>query len=300
MALRSAESSYNEFCIKLTHHGERTGRLTGGIQLHTSEGKQTEKLYDFIKVGDDPAAGKGKPGDYKSSSAVLATDISNPSYMGVGYKSNNQSERSSGNITSQRTVASSVKDMTLGNLSPKKTAYDHSTSSPTGKTSGPVTEDGQPPEMFDNPLYGSRSGSRANKEHLTPPDALFAFPKTDLDADRQPVPVPVPRIRSFTCSETKQSSSTTNTVSSSGLHSQIINKKPVVPCRSEGGISVPGRPPVPMKSRSGQPQEPQIKPRDYRDSSELPSKIRPPARSGQTKDVHHETAQPPKISRPLK
>lgn len=304
VALRSAESSYNEFCIKLTHHGERTGRLTGGIQLHTSEGKQTEKLYDFIKVGDDPAAGKGKTGDYKSSSAALATDISNPNYMGVGYKSNNQTERCGGNITSQRTVASSAhsaKEMTLGNLSPKKTAYDHSTSSPTGKTSGPVTEDGQPPEMFDNPLYGSMSGSRGNKEHLTPPDALFAFPKTDLDADRQPpAPVPVPRIRSFTCSETKQSSSTTNTVSSSGLHSQNINKKPVVPCRSEGGISVTGRPPVPMKSRTGQPQEPQIKPRDYRDSSELPSKLRPPARLGQTKDVHHETAQPPKISRPLK
>lgn len=128
------------------------------------------------------------------------------------------------------------------------------------------------------------SGSRGKKDHLSAPDALFAFPKTDLDADRQ-VPVPVPRIRSFTCSETKQSSSTTNTVSSSGgLHSQNINKKPVVPCRSEGGITGTGRPPVPMKSRSGQPQEPQIKPRDYRDSSELPSKIRPPARSGQTKD----------------
>lgn len=45
VALRSAESSYTEFCIKLTHHGERTGELTGGIQLHTSKGKQTEKLY---------------------------------------------------------------------------------------------------------------------------------------------------------------------------------------------------------------------------------------------------------------
>lgn len=101
MALRSAESSYTEFCIKLTHHGERTGLLTGGIQLPKSDGKQTEKLYgectvcfwtagpvqncavklsslsvqavflsqncffipDFIKVGDDPGAGKGKSGD---------------------------------------------------------------------------------------------------------------------------------------------------------------------------------------------------------------------------------------------
>lgn len=136
--------------------------------------------------------------------------------------------------------------------------------------------------MFDNPLYGSMSGSRGNKDHLSPPDAHFAFPKTDLDADRQPpVPVPVPRIRSFTCSETKQSS---NTISSSGLQTQNINKKPVVPSRSEGGIAVSGRPPVPVKSRAGQSQEPPLKPRDYRDSSELPSKIRLPTRPGQTKD----------------
>ncbi len=102
VALRSAENSYTEFCIKLTHHGEHTGRLTGGVQLPKSDGKQTEKLYgestvrfctaepvqncaitlsspsieavflssrlcifipDFIKVGDDPGAGKGKSGD---------------------------------------------------------------------------------------------------------------------------------------------------------------------------------------------------------------------------------------------
>ncbi|XP_056607110.1 phosphatidylinositol 3,4,5-trisphosphate 5-phosphatase 1 [Triplophysa dalaica] len=296
VALRSAESSYTEFCIKLTHHGERTGELTGGIQLHTSKGKQTEKLYDFIKVGDDPGASKGKTGDNtKASTSVLATDISNPSYMGVGFKSNNQAERAS------RTAAysgHSAKDTTLGNLSPKKTGYDHSTPSPTGKTAAPVPDDGQPPEMFDNPLYGSMSGSRGNKDQVSSSDAHFAFPKTDLDADRQP-PVPVPRIRSFTCSETKQSS-TTNAITSSGLQPQNINKKLVVPSRSEGGIAVSGRPPVPVKSRTGQPQEPPLKPRDYRDSSELPSKIRLPARPGQTKDVHHEAPQPPKMGRPLK
>lgn len=45
VALRSAENSYYEFSIELTHHGEHTGLLTGGIQLPKSEGKQTEKLY---------------------------------------------------------------------------------------------------------------------------------------------------------------------------------------------------------------------------------------------------------------
>uniref|UniRef100_A0A673ML68 phosphatidylinositol-3,4,5-trisphosphate 5-phosphatase n=1 Tax=Sinocyclocheilus rhinocerous TaxID=307959 RepID=A0A673ML68_9TELE len=279
VALRSAENSFTEFCIKLTHHGERTGWLTGGIQLPKSDGKQTEKLYGECTVCfctaepvQNCAMSLSSPSIQAGSSSVLATDISNPSYMGVGYKSNNQADRSPGNIMSPRTGPSS-KDMTHGNLSPKKSSYDHATSSPTTKTSNPIPEDGQPPEMFDNPLYGSMSSSRGSKDHLPPPDAHFSFPKTDLDADRQH-PVPTPRFRSFTCSETKpQSSSATNTTSS-GLQPQNITKKPVVPSRSEGGMIGPNRPPVPMKSRPGQPQELQPKPRDYRDSSELPSKLR--------------------------
>ncbi|KAL0191062.1 hypothetical protein M9458_013760 [Cirrhinus mrigala] len=137
--------------------------------------------------------------------------------------------------------------------------------------------------MFDNPLYGSMTGSRGNKDYLPPPDAHFAFPKTDLDIDRQP-PVPTPRIRSFTCSETKPHSSSATSTISSGLQPQNITKKPVVPSRSEGGMIGPNRPPVPMKSRPGQPQELQPKPRDYRDSAELPSKIRQQNRTGQPKD----------------
>lgn len=45
VALRAAETNYTEFSVPLTHHGEQTGVLTGGIQLRTSEGKLTEKLY---------------------------------------------------------------------------------------------------------------------------------------------------------------------------------------------------------------------------------------------------------------
>lgn len=45
VALRAAQFCYTEFQVTLTHHGEKTGFLTGGIQLHTSEGKPTEKLY---------------------------------------------------------------------------------------------------------------------------------------------------------------------------------------------------------------------------------------------------------------
>lgn len=102
MALRAAETAYTEFTVPLTHHGEQTGILTGGIQLRTSEGKLTEKLYgkgtnthhkplrkfsavwmcmlrphymsnnifflwtDFIKIGDDSGTGKAKSGDHSN------------------------------------------------------------------------------------------------------------------------------------------------------------------------------------------------------------------------------------------
>lgn len=45
VALRAAQLCYMEFEITLTHQGEKTGTMTGGIQLRTSEGKPTEKLY---------------------------------------------------------------------------------------------------------------------------------------------------------------------------------------------------------------------------------------------------------------
>lgn len=153
------------------------------------------------------------------------------------------------------------------------------------------SEDGQPAEMFDNPLYGSMGKSRCGKdqemprkEHLVIPE-IFAFPKApEPDSERVP-PVPTPRARSFTCSEGKgqnpsltPNSSSSNHSSNSSLQPQSFSKKPVVPSRSEGGGMMSGKPPLPIKSRPGQPPEPQSKPRDYRDSSELPGKLRPHAR----------------------
>lgn len=142
--------------------------------------------------------------------------------------------------------------------------------------------------MFDNPLYGSMSsrGKEADglprKDHLSPPEAIFTFPKPPEgggdSSDRMP-PLPSPRNRSYTYSDTKpQPSSTTSTApvsSGGGLQPQSYTKKPVVPSRSEGGVGMAARPPLPMKN---QPAPPQIKPRDYRDSSELPSKLRGPSR----------------------
>ncbi|XP_076871224.1 phosphatidylinositol 3,4,5-trisphosphate 5-phosphatase 1 isoform X2 [Brachyhypopomus gauderio] len=294
VALRAAERAYTEFSEVLTHHGERTGTLTGGIQLRTSEGKQTEKLYDFIKIGDDSGASKYKPGDHMS-------------------KGCSQSEK--GRSFSPRAGASSghgVKDMASGNISPKKAGYDSSVQSPTGKAFSPTSEDGKPAEMFDNPLYGSMSrGGKdqetSRKDQLSPPEH-FPFPKPPDPESERPPPVPTPRNRSFTCSSdtkphTPSPPPTGVGASATGLQPTAYSKKPVVPSRSEGGMMMmTGKPPLPVKFRPGPGQEAQLKPRDYRDSSELPCKLKPPARPSHPlpKDVPHETTPLPKAGRPLK
>uniref|UniRef100_A0A665U217 phosphatidylinositol-3,4,5-trisphosphate 5-phosphatase n=1 Tax=Echeneis naucrates TaxID=173247 RepID=A0A665U217_ECHNA len=212
VALRAAQFCYTEFQVALTHHGEKTGVLTGGIQLKTSEGKPTEKLYDFIKVErDDP-----KP-------TQLSSQRINFYYCCLG------SHRG---------------------------------------------EDGKSSEMFDNPLYGSMGlshGRSKDQDHLTDPTFASCKPP-DGDPDRPPVPTP--RNRSFTYSDAKLQPPTPSTSHPSA------SKKPVVPSRSEGGMA-PNRPRLPAKSRPGMPEPQAPKPRDYRDSSELPSKHRLPARPGQ-------------------
>ncbi|XP_031431379.1 phosphatidylinositol 3,4,5-trisphosphate 5-phosphatase 1 isoform X2 [Clupea harengus] len=308
VALRAAESAYTEFHVTLTHHGERTGDLSGGIQVHTSEGKQTEKLYDFVKVErDDSGAPKGK-GDYNRS-MMSSADISNPNYMGVGYKSH-VDKGWSYNMPEKKcnTYTHVPKDASVGNISPKRTSP-HSVRSPTGKASEPAgkSEDDRPAEMFDNPLYGSmtsrgKDADAPRKDHLSPPEAIFTFPKPSEggDSDRNP-PLPSPRNRSYTYSDTKpQTSSVTSTASTpsapssgggGGLQPQSYTKKPVVPSRSEGGMA---RPPLPTKSQS--------KPRDYRDSSELPNKLRGPSRPSPPipKEAHQEPPPAQKMGRPMK
>ncbi|NXN99182.1 SHIP1 phosphatase, partial [Rhinopomastus cyanomelas] len=79
ISIKSSDSdeSYGEGCIalrieatealvpihtELTHHGEKTGVFQGEIKLQTSQGKQREKLYDFVKIERDEMAGqKAKP-----------------------------------------------------------------------------------------------------------------------------------------------------------------------------------------------------------------------------------------------
>ncbi|XP_071343252.1 phosphatidylinositol 3,4,5-trisphosphate 5-phosphatase 1 [Trachinotus anak] len=294
VALRAAQFCYTEFQVTLTHHGEKTGILTGGIQLQTSEGKPTEKLYDFIKVErDDPVNSKGKGGDPNKYPLTQAHDISNPNYMGLSYKSGNVIDKGWSYSMPPKNSATAGQ----GGKDSKKGGFDVCIRSPTGKPC-PMGEDGKTSEMFDNPLYGSMGASHGRgkdqdhqqKDHLIPPDPIFA-PSKPADGDPDRPPVPTPRNRSFTCSETKPQPSTSS--------SSSAYKKPVVPSRSEGGMAQ-NRPRLPVKIRPGLP-EPQIpKPRDYRDSSELPSKHRPPARPGQSQAHKDTLPEVPKMGRSVK
>ncbi|XP_053167268.1 phosphatidylinositol 3,4,5-trisphosphate 5-phosphatase 1 isoform X2 [Hemicordylus capensis] len=75
ISIKSSDSdeSYGEGCIALqsgatesqvpiytvlTHHGEKTGIFQGDFKLQTSQGKQREKLYDFVKIERDEASGQ--------------------------------------------------------------------------------------------------------------------------------------------------------------------------------------------------------------------------------------------------
>lgn len=171
-------------------------------------------------------------------------------------------------------------------MKPMSLTYDFSDRGENGKTS----------EMFDNPLYGSVTKSHGRskdqdqqqKDLLIPPDVLFGSSKTaDGDTDRPPVPTP--RNRSYTCSENKPQPPTPVS-----LHPPS-QKKPVVPSRSEGGMGL-SRPPLPAKSRPGVPEPQTPKPRDYRDTSELTSKHRPPGRPGESRK---DSKEPTQVSRQL-
>uniref|UniRef100_A0A8C8VLK9 phosphatidylinositol-3,4,5-trisphosphate 5-phosphatase n=1 Tax=Pelusios castaneus TaxID=367368 RepID=A0A8C8VLK9_9SAUR len=92
IALKEDTESLVGFCTELTHHGEKTGVFQGEIKLQTSQGKQREKLYDFVKIERDETTGQkpkcissldiGKEWEQPISSSTR-TDISNPNYMGV-------------------------------------------------------------------------------------------------------------------------------------------------------------------------------------------------------------------------
>ncbi|NXJ14699.1 SHIP1 phosphatase, partial [Odontophorus gujanensis] len=93
ISIKSSDSdeSYGEGCIALrieateslvpihtvlTHHGEKTGVFQGEIKLQTSQGKQREKLYDFVKIERDEIAGQ-KPKITNSLEPTKDSDVIN-------------------------------------------------------------------------------------------------------------------------------------------------------------------------------------------------------------------------------
>lgn len=250
VALRAAQFCYTEFQITLTHNGEKTGILSGGIQLQNTECKTTDKLYDFIKVErDDPASSKGK-GNEKITLAQ-ALDISNPSYMGLSYKTGHMKDKGWSYSTQPKPAPGSR--------------------SPTVKHTG---EDGKRSGMFDNPLYGSMSGGAAHPrpkdQHKDPPSLTdpFLCVKTDTDPDRRPVPTP--RSRSYTCSET-------NPKTSAPITHPVKPSKPAVPSRSDSNTATAhNKPRLPTKVKPDAPLPQQLpKLMDFRHGAKLPGKQKP-------------------------
>ncbi|XP_039618630.1 phosphatidylinositol 3,4,5-trisphosphate 5-phosphatase 1 [Polypterus senegalus] len=290
VALRAAENSTYEFNIPLTHHGEYTGNFSGSIQLHTSEGKQREKLYDFVKVEADDATSKLKSSKYDPIQSLQQAirlpqnpmDISNPSYMGVGLKSGGSPDAAlSGGSWTYDMVPKQSPPGVLGHagspppnrspLSPKK-SNQGAVSRPPGKPtefstqkSLTTSEDGKAPEMFDNPLYGSMShkpkhSARKEQETSFAPRKEIPAPQDcqrsqGSEADKAP-PIPGPRLRSLTVSENKGPST------SYLQPPNFPSKKPIAAQRSDAGPQ--SRPPLPAKNV--------LTAKDYRESSELPNK----------------------------
>ncbi|KFZ57168.1 Phosphatidylinositol 3,4,5-trisphosphate 5-phosphatase 1, partial [Antrostomus carolinensis] len=224
ISIKSSDSdeSYGEGCIALrieateslvpihtvlTHHGEKTGVFQGEIKLQTSQGKQREKLYDFVKIERDEITGQ-KPKnmgnlepnkDWDQTNSSTATDISNPSYLGMAAFSQQppatsqlkqipspdqppplwsyeQQPKETTSVMGQN--QSSSTSLSLLPLSPKTSLQptvnrsvcsrsQEYLPSELGKTTAePLIQDEgqQKPEMFENPLYGSMGKMASKKE----------------------------------------------------------------------------------------------------------------------------------------
>uniref|UniRef100_A0A8C2U0H6 phosphatidylinositol-3,4,5-trisphosphate 5-phosphatase n=1 Tax=Coturnix japonica TaxID=93934 RepID=A0A8C2U0H6_COTJA len=224
ISIKSSDSdeSYGEGCIALrieateslvpihtvlTHHGEKTGVFQGEIKLQTSQGKQREKLYDFVKIERDEIAGQ-KPKNTNNLDSCTPADISNPNYLGMAafpqqpfaasqlkqvpspdqpssLWNYEQQPKDSTSVMGQR--ESSSTSPSLSPLSPKpslQTPVNRSICNRSqdllppelGKnTAEPLLqEEGQQkPEMFDNPLYGytASKGKAAPKKEQDHPKA---------------------------------------------------------------------------------------------------------------------------------
>ncbi|KFQ33487.1 Phosphatidylinositol 3,4,5-trisphosphate 5-phosphatase 1, partial [Mesitornis unicolor] len=186
ISVKSSDSdeSYGEGCIALrieateslvpihtvlTHHGEKTGVFQGEIKLQTSQGKQREKLYDFVKIERDEIAGQ-KPKnigslepskDWDQTNSSTPTDISNPNYLGMAA------------FSQQPPASSQLKQIPSPDQPPSLWSYEQQpkdTTSVTGQNPASSTSPSLSPLSPKPPLQPAvnRSISSRSQEYLPP------------------------------------------------------------------------------------------------------------------------------------
>ncbi|RMC02208.1 hypothetical protein DUI87_21375 [Hirundo rustica rustica] len=304
ISIKSSDSdeSYGEGCIALrmetteslapihtvlTHHGEKTGIFQGEIKLQTSQGKQREKLYDFVKIERDEITGQ-KPKNISNLEPNKDWDQTN--------------RKSKSTHLMAREAAAIARYWGSAAPSPDSLAKEDILRPPdVGKsTAEPVLQDEgqQRPEMFENPLYGSMGskGKVAPKKEQEYPKALRKEqppvpeqschltkpqePESSKTFGKQPSPpflVPTQLFRSYTSSCQLEEKNTGEKSQGKPKMTQPLEnsapvKKLVKPSRAEVNLSIQGqqnKPPLPTKSRAVLDMQ-NSKGRDYRDSSELP------------------------------
>uniref|UniRef100_A0AAQ5Y0L2 phosphatidylinositol-3,4,5-trisphosphate 5-phosphatase n=1 Tax=Amphiprion ocellaris TaxID=80972 RepID=A0AAQ5Y0L2_AMPOC len=215
VALRAAQFCYTEFQITLTHHGEKTGTLTGGIQLHTSEGKPTEKLYGEAQLRTDLQ-------DLEAPVVIFSHSIQHLIPVDMYYYPLLQVFHHSSPYFPVCLLTNLTSEM-----------FDNPLYGSMGKSHS-----------------RGKDQDHQQKDHLALPDAPLSSSKA-ADADPDRPPVPTPRNRSFTCSENKPQppapvnqhlSAQKKPVVPSRSEGGVAQNRPPLPIKSRPGVPEPQTP----------------------------------------------------------
>ncbi|XP_042195050.1 phosphatidylinositol 3,4,5-trisphosphate 5-phosphatase 1 isoform X3 [Callorhinchus milii] len=304
----SPEVAFNTF---LTHQGEETGEFQGSYKLTTSEGKQRERTYDFIKLEKDEMISMKhtKVNNNIELSKCVDRSARVATRNAPQIMAEEAAARARERVSSPCPLDTPSKDPLSFQESPW--VKQHTVSQPQPDTPQPLPL--QDLEMFDNPLYASfvpkpklnlrkdlEVPRGARKEVPPIPDQTgtskyVETPGTKPGSRQLLPPVPQPRMRSFTCSEMKNPVSGKTHVKQSyhafmednprlGVNLLIPShlKQPMSTPKSElehpSSLSNQGqtvKPPLPAKSK--QVLELQHSQKDYRETTELPNKTKHPS-----------------------
>ncbi|XP_063298447.1 phosphatidylinositol 3,4,5-trisphosphate 5-phosphatase 1 isoform X2 [Pelobates fuscus] len=266
----------SQFWTPLAHHGEETGCFQGEICLHASEGKQREKLYDFVKIEKDetvahkqlksqnfqnwePSRSFKSFAEKSSLTARLrgvqvcppetltSTDHSITTFSGqvkqsppgtpLGFRGNEQRPKPSSPV--QVHGDTPITPPARTSSAAQKFSHSNTTRSVQGvhqQESCRITAPPDTPEMVDNPLYGAVTSA------LYPPQAQIRPLKPPEPKARTS---PAIRPRSMTCSSTdKKPIPADKTTAKNTAFVQALQSHP----RIESGPAIQKpRPPVPAK-----------------------------------------------------